>query len=609
MSMTAPGKPLAFALVIGVLIAGRAVPGAAVQQRFAAEATSIRLHLTAIDSKGQPVTDLAQSELHLTVGNEPREIRVLRWLGEGRRELVAADKSASPAAMNLPLPFASNRGEAESHTWFIVVNHGSLRPGDERQVMRMLDELVTRLPARDRVGVATIPQGRALVEFTTDRPAVLKALGQISGYRAATAAPAAGAQPQARWANFGSVASCAEARTRVVLDDLAAMLQVTADSPGPKTLVLVSGEVPPLADPQCSRERERLIRAAESSGAFLVAIEPYQFATDAMIRGVDAWSGFDSVSVSSASQNLADVAAATGGDLYRVSGSGAGLRDRLERMPEARYELYFDARTDERTGKLRDLRVTTTRAGVEILARQHFTASEAKGAAASPTADQLMAGGTLLMDVPIRLAAYPFRNGRSKDVKVMIVAESDVGASPLAEVRFGLLDAKRKIVSGWQETPPGSGPIVTAASITPGRYHARAVMMTADGRSGSAEFEFMTALAECRGAALSGIMVGAVVNGAFKPALRVGDTADAYLEVYTTASGGQSPVVTFSVDGQQPIPAQVTATRDPDRWIVNAPLPSTLASGDHGLVATVLDGAREICRTTSAFRKAGAGRP
>jgi hypothetical protein len=474
--------------------------------------------------------------------------------------------------------------------------------------MLMLKEMVTRLPARDRVGVATIPQGQALAEFTTERPAVLKALGEISGHQPATPAPSAGG---GRWAGAGSIADCKEARSRVVLSDLAAMIEATADAPGAKTVLFISGEVPPLAQAECSRERERLIRAAESSGAFLVAIEPHQFQIDAMVRGVDAWTGFDGVgrATSAISEHLADVTAATGGDLYRVSGSGDGLRERLERMPEGRYELYFDARSNERTGKLRDLRVTSTRPGVEILARQQFTASEVKPNAVKPTAEQLLIGGKLHMDVPVRMAAYQFRNGGSKDVKIMIVAEGDVGSSPLTDVRFALLDPKRKIVSGWQETPTGANTFVTATTIRPGRYHARVVMMAADGSAGSAEFEFTTNLAECRGAALSGIMTGAVVNGKFTPSLRVGDTTDAYLEVYATGAGGRGPTVTLAVDGQAPLAAQVTATRDPDRWIVTATLPPTLASGDHGLVATVLNGTTEMCRTTGAFRKAGAGRP
>jgi len=457
--------------------------------------------------------------------------------------------------------------------------------------------------------VATIPRGQALVEFTGDRPAILKALGQVSGLRAATPAPSAGKQPIARWASPGSLASCAQSQTRVVLDDLAAMLDALAQSPGPKTLVFVSGEVPPITDPECSRERERLIRAAEASGAFLVAIEPHQFQIDAMVRGVDAWSGFDKMGGPAVanSGNLADLAGATGGELYRVSGSGEGLRDRLERLPEARYELYFDAKPEERTGTLQDLRVSTTRPGVEILARQHFTATEVKTDSVRQTAEQLMTGGLLHLEVPVRLAAYPFRNGRSKDVKVMIVAEGDVGGSPLSDIRFGLLDLKRRMVSGWkEEAPAGSNTVVTATTVTPGRYYARAVLMAADGRAGSAEFEFATRLQECIGAALSGIMAGAVVNGTFKPSLRVGDAADAYLEVYTTASGGRPPLVTLSIDGQKPIAAEVSRTADPNRWIVTAPLPPTLTAGDHGLVATVLEGTRAVCQATGAFRKAGA---
>lgn len=104
-------------------------------------------------------------------------------------------------------------------------------------------------------------------------------------------------------------------------------------------------------------------------------------------------------------------------------------------------------------------------------------------------------------------------------------------------------------------------------------------------------------------------MTGSVVNGVFTPSLRVGASTDAYLEVYTTASGGRPPLVTLSVDGQESVAAQVTRTRDPDRWIVTSPLPSTLAPGDHGIVAALLDGTKEMCRTTSQFRKAGAGHP
>jgi len=454
------------AMIIAVAGSGLAAFQSTPPQRFVAGVTSIRLDLTAVDTTGGPVTDLTEHELRLTVGSVPRDIRVLRWLGHGTRT-PAGRQGLSP-------PYGANTGEVDGHTWFVVVHHESLRPGDEYPASRLLSRLVQQLPVRDRVGVATIPRGQALAEFTRDRAVALKAIGLTSGHRN---------PPQWRPGVSEPPASCDTADGRAVIADLAAMFDALAEMPGPKTLVFVSGDIVAIADPACSQVRQQLIRSARASSAFLLVIEPHQFRVDAMARGVDAWSGFDTMGLSGVrlSPELEDLAGALGGNVYRLSGSGLGLLDVMARMPEARYELYFDAAPDERDGAVRDVKVTVTRPGVKVLVRQHGAATDR--ATSSP--DQILADGRIHEDVPVRLAAFPFRNGRANDIKVILVAEAVPGAAPLTSARFALLDARRKIVSGWSETPQDqSGQVVTASTAKAGTVVARAAFVSADGRAG-----------------------------------------------------------------------------------------------------------------------------
>jgi VWFA-related protein len=561
-------------------------------QRFVAGATSIRLDLTAIDSKGEPVTDLAEHELRLAVGKRPRGIQVLRWLGDGRAQSRnAAGIGGSAGRLDLTPPYGANTGEVDGHTWFVVVNHESLRPGDEYPATRMLSQLLKQLPARDRVGVATIPRGQALAEFTQDRAVALKAMGLTAGHRS----PPGGRDPST---------SCETGDGRVVMADLAAMFAALAEMPGPKTLVFVSGSIVSIADAGCADVRAQLVRAAEASSAFLLVIEPHQFRIDAMVRGIDAWSGLDGMGLSgvTVSRELEDLAGALGGNVYRLSGSGERLLNVVARMPEARYELYFEAAPDERNGTVRDITVATTRPDVKVLVRQYNAAT----GRSTSNADQVLADGRIHTEVPVRLAAVPFRNGRATTLKVIVVAEAVPGSTPLTSARFALLDARRKIVSGWSEIlKDQSGQVVTASTAKPGKLYARAAFLSADGRAGTAEFEFAAELQQCRGVSLSGIMTGRVTDGVFVPSLRVGQDATAYVELYAApaAAGGRIPVVTISVDEGTPVAARVAGTSDRDRWAVTAALPATLAVGDHLIAATVLDGTTEICRATGVFRK------
>ena len=577
-------RQLLLAVAVAVAGSGVAAYQATPPQRFVAGATSIRLDLTAVDSKGEPVTDLTEQELHLTVGKVPRDIRILRWLGDGRAETrKGAATGVSTGRQDLMPPYGANTGEVDGHTWFVVVNHESLRPGDEYPASRLLSQLVKQLPARDRVGVATIPRGRALAEFTRDRAVALKAIGLTSGHRSAPG----GSEPST---------SCETADGRLVMADLAAMFDALAEMPGPKTLVFVSGSVASIADADCIDVRQQLIRSAEASSAFLLVIEPHQFRRDASVRGRDALAG----PAFTFTPALEDLVGPLGGKVFRLSGSGQGLLEVMARMPEARYELYFDAAPDERNGTVRDFKVTTTRPGVKVLVRQHNAATDRS----TSNPDQILADGRIHTDVPVRLAAVPFRNGRANDIKVVVVAEAVPGAVPLTSARFALLDGKRKIVSGWSETPKDqSGQVVTASTAKPGKLYARAAFVSADGRAGTAEFEFTAGLQQCRGVSLSGIMTGRVTDGAFVPSLRVGPEATAYLELYVAAAGGRIPVVTIAVDDGVAAEARVAPTSDRDRWAVTAALPASLANGDHSIVATVLDGATDVCRTTGVFRK------
>ena len=459
----------------------------------------------------------------------------------------------------------------------------------------MLARLVDTLPPRDRVGVATIPRGQALSEFTLDRRAVQKALSLASGHKP---------PPQEQGAIGGLSVNCEAAEGRGVISDLAKMFGALSESPGLKTLVFVSGSMPSVVDPTCAGVREEFVRTAEASGALLVILEPHQFQVDAMVRGRDAWSGFDTMGVSgmTTARALDDLAGAVGGLVYRVTGAGDQLLTNLRSLASARYEFFLELRPGEQSDISEALSVTSTRRGMTLQLSRRGRAQEASGSRETP--DEILADARLRTDVPVRVRAFPFRATGSRAIKTVVVAEADTGAVPVADVRMALLDSKRRMVSGWTEVPASAGPTVSASTMPAGRAYARALFLLKDGHVGSAEYEFDAQLEQCGPMALSGIMVGTASEGTFVPALRVGSRAIAYAELYFNQLGVMPPVVTMSVDVGAPERVALAKTRDADRWVLTAPLKESRPPGDHLLEMTVIENGRAICSARTVFRLA-----
>ena len=199
----------------------------------------------AVADNGQPVTDLAPSEVTFKLDGRPRAIRSLQFV-----ELASQTPVDRRVSLGAPLaaPYGSNRLDDLGRIVMIAMDRESIRPGRERPARDAALRFLTTLSSRDRVGLATLP--RVEVEPTTDHEQIREALMHMTGL-----------SPQER------TASDAACRSRLILNTLTGVLQSMAAVDGPKTIAFIStGIVPPTRDapltgpPRAVRDHDRGLR-------------------------------------------------------------------------------------------------------------------------------------------------------------------------------------------------------------------------------------------------------------------------------------------------------------------------------------------------------------
>ena len=126
----------------------------------------------------------------------------------------------------LEAPYGSNVLEGAGRRVTIVVDHESIRPGAEKNVMNSAVRFLNALGPRDQVSYVTMPNGGVEIEFTTDHAKVVAALRKFVGR-----APRESSEQER---------SC---RSRLVLNGMRDLLREVSPLDGPKVVVLLSSGV------------------------------------------------------------------------------------------------------------------------------------------------------------------------------------------------------------------------------------------------------------------------------------------------------------------------------------------------------------------------------
>jgi len=155
--------------------------------------------------------------------------------------------------------------------------------------------------------------------------------------------------------------------------------------------------------------------------------------------------------------------------------------------------------------------------------------------------------------------------------------------------------------------PLGLGLFLAALAAPPGVYHLRMSATDASGRGGAADTEVDARLTEAGGLKLSSIVLGLSRNNGFVPKLQFGGEAVAIgqFEIYGRVSGQISALLEIAQTLNGPaltsMPLAISATEEPDRFLVRGALPiGALPTGDYvvrGIVEVPGHPAGRVVRT------------
>ena len=582
---------------------------------FRANTDLVVVDFTATTKDGSPTPDLKKEDLALTVAGKPREIRTLEFVRLAASDVPAeAAKAATPATFP-PIAFGSNQLLSTGRTIYLVIDDESMPPGAERAARVAAARFIDSLPARDRVGLVTIPNGTHAVEPTVVRPRVRAALENITGHLNIPAGRPA--RPGDDGTGPILAAVCQTARTSMAA--LQTMFESLAEVSGPKTVVLISTG---LYDNQnCGVDAltmQELGRVASRGRA-----QFYVLQTDfggAAARSSVTPSALMQKVLDPMTQGVETLVGVTGGELFKISASGDAAFAKIARASSAFYLLGFDAEPSERNGKAHKVALTTTRSGIELRARPSFEipdsarAAKATAATAKLPLERVLGDRKTYTDLPLSIVAHAARAADRSRMKVVVTADSIEAGAPLAAASFAIIDAKNRIVASWSADNDDlrQRPAVSAATVPAGEYRVRVAARDTAARLGAADFEFEAKLRRAGDFEISDLFFGDARGELFVPKFEYTAEATAlgYLEIYAVTADLTPPRVIFQVasttDGPTRAEAlgKISPTRDRDRWFATASVPiADLPPGDYIARAILMQGSRIVGVAFRAVRK------
>jgi len=587
----------------------------------------VAIDFLAFDADGRPVQDLKPNEITLKVSGRVRDIKSVQFVRLSATGAPAARPASAPA---LPLPFGTNEAGTVGRVVMIVIDHEQIRQGEGKGAIDAASRFLDRLAPTDRVGLVTMPNGRLEVDLTTTHDRVRKALSLIVGR-----APRRGGisnisldealtvlkeriDPDKKFTNELIDRECkfapedsfcrtnvvqealllardAELQTRASLTALAGLLKGLAPMEGPKSILFLSGSL--VQFDETHLDLQEVARAAAAARAQMFVIQPHEAMLDATRRDQPPTMSIDD---NRRLAGLQDLAGATGGELFRLSGPGDAVYARIADQISAYYLLGFEPRASEQNGKPHEIEISTTRPRVTIRARPMFVIDDPSRTPPPPLQPEtLVRDPGSHHDLPLRAVAYTFRDIDPKHVKVVVAVEPVESAATLTSAAFALVDISGERAAQWSEDGANvvRRPLLTGAAVPPGDYRLRVAAVDTTGRRGVVDYEFTAALTEAAPLSLGTLMLGWSDNGTFRPRLLLEPGATSvtgYVELYGVMPPGSSIGVSFEIaagpDGVPlaSAPGRLLASADRDRLVATGEIPlDGRAPGDYAVRVTV----------------------
>ena len=607
------------------------------QAQFKSGAELVSIDVLATDAEGAPIADLTAKDFTLKVDGKVRALQSVQLvrLADPNRATAAATPSSAAKA---PAPFATNT-DPKGRTFVFAIDHDQIHPGNEKPVIDAASRLLDRLAPEDRVAVVTLPRGKIEADLTTDHAAARAALSRVTGHaprmssrfdfsiKEALAALArqngdeelsknlinemVDRECHNETLNVCVPALMSDARdyareltnsARDTVRGLSAFLSGLSALEGTKSIIFVSERL--IDMPAVRRELQDLGKAADLARVRTFVIQVNRPLYDIGRRRAPADEPGD---LGMEMTGLENVAAVTGGEMFRPSARVDAVMTRIDLSTSAYYLIGFEPSDKERDGKYHRIQVTLNRPNVTLKSRAGFqitarTESTKTTADASPLAGLLRDNIRGYRDLPLRATAFAYRADESDRVKVVVMAET-LGTAALESAAFALISESGGQGAEWvaDARELAAAPLVTAGAVLPGRYRVRIAASDAIGRQGVVDVPLDAQLTDAAPLQLSTLMAGRITNGAFQPRfdLVTASEVTGFLEIYGVPLLAGAPTATLELAAAADGPAlastdmTIAASAVADRRLARAtlPFPAGAPTGDLILRARVfLDG-------------------
>lgn len=466
----------------------------------------VTIDVRVVDASGNPVAGLRPEDFAIRVDGRARRAVTAQFVDYSASSGAGPGGTLDVAGRPLPLaPAAPAAAPLPARTIFLLVDEANIRAGSARFAVDAAVAFIDRVLAQDRVGLLTIPFSSTRIEATTDRGSLKQALQRITGHLGAVAAPmfqgrAVGlseafalGSDQRSWGQVilrecvekkggedpnhpgepsrecvGDLEQIARAQVADVRErmlstarSVTALLNASAEIPGPKTFILLSQELPV---PNSSTERKAFqAETANIAGAaaraqasvYVLQLDAPIFDVEARIQPPTAGADADARSF-----GLETVTTLTGGRRLMISGRAEAAFDRIARETSASYLLAFEADPSDRDGNLHIVAVSTTRKGIDVRARRTFAFDDKANAPPPPAAPPTAAAAASPAAVPPPAAPPTAPVPVGTVSSPLVPAPSDAGPRP-----DSLAAPERSNPAGSPPARQASGPAVTLDQV------------------------------------------------------------------------------------------------------------------------------------------------
>jgi VWFA-related protein len=495
------------------------------QPTFRTGVEVITVDVGAIDSRGQPVTDLHAPEFTVKIDGQVRRVVSADLVKYEYTPDAGITRRPAPKQQEFETLYTTNIRQTEGRMIMIAVDQMNIRPGAARPILDSAKRFLDKLNPADRVAFVSYPEPGVVIDFTGDRQRLRLAMERVIGTQSrfvgrrniglVEAIDIAQKGDDRRMQEVtnrecrGLLDMALEQCMRDIVDEsnsilwttrrdteaslrgLREWLQHLGETEGQKTLILLSEGLVTDSPSDLEDVVRTAMRGRVSINVLLMDV-PRSDATQGPLP--PTFTEDRELEI----RGLNDLASLSRGSIFQVVGTADRAFDRLASEISAYYLLSVEQAPSDRDGRNHRIDVAVQRRGVTLRSRQAFVLDPTGG---RKTPDQSLVESLRsplgVAGVPLRLTTFIYQDPKAVG-KVRIVMAADVGqaGTPAGQYTMGFIvvDDQGKVVASRSEKTklePLEGRTNTSLSyldsvtVDPGVYEVRLATVDAEGRRGS----------------------------------------------------------------------------------------------------------------------------